>query len=122
MSDLYGVDSSTYRNLPSQDQQAIREQHRAEQAPVASPPETPEAPVNAPAEPITFASAETAAEAVEAIHGIDLPSSDDLPSGLGEPVRQAIYGGRVEAFNERRAAQAQAALDGWSRSVRISMP
>lgn len=111
MGDLYGIDSSTYRSLPSQDQQAIREQYRAEQAPVDSPPATPEAPDIAPAEPITFASAETTAEAVEAIHAIDLPSSDDLPSGLGEPVRQAIYGGRVEAFNERRAAQAQAALD-----------
>ncbi len=109
MGEIYGIDSRTYRQLPPEDQAAIREQHQAEQA---APTETAPEPADAPsAEPVTFANAQTPAEAVDAIHDLPVPTSSDLPSGMGEYARQAVYDGRVEAFNQRRAAQAQAALD-----------
>lgn len=108
MSSLYGIDSSTYHRLPPEDQLAIRNQHQAEQAPPATQTE-PEPPAPAPAP--TFATAQTPQEAVDAIHALPLPTSSDLPRGLPDDERQAIYDSRVEAFNQRRAAQAQAALD-----------
>lgn len=109
MSEIYGIDSSTYQRLPPEDQQAIRDSYRAEQAEApAADPATPEAPAR---EPVTFATAQTPAEAVEAIHDLPLPTWSDIPHNFPPEDRQAIYGARVEAFNERRAAQAQAAID-----------
>lgn len=111
MSEIYGIDSSTYHRLPPEDQQAIRESYRAEQAeaPVAAvDPATPEAPAS---EPVTFATAQTPAEAVDAIHDLPLPTWNDIPHNFPPEDRQSIYDGRVEAFNQRRAAQAQAAID-----------
>ena len=37
MSELYGIDSSTYHRLPPEDQQAIRDSYRAEQAEAPAP-------------------------------------------------------------------------------------
>lgn len=111
MSELYGIDSSTYHRLPPEDQQAIRDSYRAEQAESPSPEvdaATPEAPAS---EPVTFATAQTPSEAVEAIHDLPLPSWSDIPRNFPPEDRQALYDARVEAFNERRAAQAQAAID-----------
>ena len=111
MSELYGIDSSTYHRLPPEDQQAIRDSYRAEQAESPSPEvdaATPEAPAS---EPVTFAAAQTPSEAVEAIHDLPLPSWSDIPRNFPPEDRQALYDARVEAFNERRAAQAQAAID-----------
>ncbi len=107
MSEIYGIDSSTYQRLPPEDQQAVRtsyQEHQAEaQAPAADTP--------APAEPVTFATAQTPAEAVRAIHDLPLPTTADLPHGLPDDDKQSVYQARVETFNERRAAQAQAVLD-----------
>lgn len=111
MSEIYGIDSSTYHRLPPEDQQAIRDSYRAEQAETPAPEvdaATPEAPAS---EPVTFATAQTPAEAVEAIHDLPLPNWSDIPRNFPPEDRQALYDARVEAFNERRAAQAQAAID-----------
>lgn len=111
MSEIYGIDSSTYHRLPPEDQQAIRDSYRAEQAESPSPEvdaATPEAPAS---EPVTFATAQTPSEAVEAIRDLPLPSWSDIPRNFPPEDRQALYDARVEAFNERRAAQAQAAID-----------
>lgn len=115
MSEIYGIDSSTYHRLPPEDQQAIRSSHQAAQAEMPVPaPEAPEAPAGpeAPAaEPVTFATAQTPAEAVEAIHDLPLPTWSDIPGGFPDEDRRSIYESRVETFNDRRGAQAQAALD-----------
>ncbi|MCW5580636.1 MAG: hypothetical protein KIS72_04795 [Luteimonas sp.] len=111
MSDIYGIDSSTYHRLPPEDQQAIRDSYRAEQADAPSPGTDTAAPETAAGEPITFATAQTPAEAVDAIHDLALPTWTDIPTGFPHEDRRSIYDARVEAFNERRAAQAQAAID-----------
>ncbi|MCA0392664.1 MAG: hypothetical protein LCH70_00865 [Proteobacteria bacterium] len=111
MSDLYGIDSSTYHRLPPEDQQAIRDSYRAEQAEVSAPEPEPAAPETPVASPPTFATAQTPAEAVDAIHDLALPTWSDIPRNFPPEDRQSIYDARVEAFNERRAAQAQAAID-----------
>ncbi len=112
MSEIYGIDSSTYHRLPPEDQEAIRASYQAEQAepqiPVAETPETPETPA---VEPVTFATAQTPAEAVDAIHDLALPTWTDIPTGLPDEDRRSLHEARVETFNERRAAQAQAVLD-----------
>lgn len=111
MSELYGISASTYHRLPPEDQQAVRASYQAASAPDPSPASAdPSATAQAPA-PLTFATAQTPAEAVAAIHDLDLPRWNDLPRGLPQEDRDAVYGARVEAFNERRALQAQAALD-----------
>ena len=106
MSEIYGINSQTYRSLPPEDQQAVRtsfEEAQATPEPPAATADTPEA--------ITFASADTPAQAVEAIHALSVPTASDLPRGLPDAERADIYNARVEGFNERRAAQAQAVLD-----------
>ena len=111
MSEIYGIDSSTYQRLPPEDQQAIRASYEAEQADTQAPAAdttTPEAPA---AEPPTFATAQTPADAVDAVHDLPLPTWSDIPAGFPPEDRRAIYDARVQSFNERRAAQAQAALD-----------
>ena len=111
MSELYGIDSKTYHRLPPEDQLAIRESHQAQQAETPTPaaePATPDAPAR---EPVTFATAQTPAEAVDAIHDLPLPTWNDIPRNFPPEDRQSLYEARVTAFNERRAAQAQAALD-----------
>jgi hypothetical protein len=106
MSEIYGIDSRTFHSLPPEDQQAVRTSFEQAQSEATEPAPAAEVP-----EPVTFATADTPAEAVEAIHGLPLPSASDLPRGLPQEDRDAIYGSRVEAFNERRTAQAQAVLD-----------
>ncbi|TYT26791.1 hypothetical protein FZO89_11260 [Luteimonas viscosa] len=110
MSEIYGIDSSTYHRLPPEDQQAIRDSHQATQAdpPTAEATTVADAPT---VEPPTFATAQTPAEAVEAIHDLPLPTWSDIPTGFPDEDRRSIYEARVETFNERRAAQAQAAID-----------
>lgn len=112
MTERYGIDASTYNRLPPVDQQAIRASYEEQQAEIQAPAaETPSTPEAAPAEPVTFATAQTPAEAVEAIHDLPLPTVTDLPHGLPDEDKQSVYQSRVETFNERRAAQAQAVLD-----------
>lgn len=112
MSETYGIESSTYYRLPPEDQQAVRLAYQEQQATVNAPADVAtEAMPAATEEPVTFATAETPQEAVTAIHGLDLPTYADIPGGLPDDDRSALYGSRVEAFNERRAAQAQAVLD-----------
>lgn len=111
MSEIYGVPSSTYQRLPPEDQQAIRDGYRAAQADPPAAPAAPEAPAAPPPAAPNFATAQTPAEAVAAIHALPLPGWSDIPPNFPPEDRQAIHDGRVEAFNERRGAQAQAALD-----------
>lgn len=106
MSEIYGIDSSTYQRLPPEDQQAVRTSYQEQQAEAQAPAaDTPTV------EPVTFATAQTPAEAVAAIHDLPLPTTADLPHGLPDDDKQSVYQARVETFNERRAAQAQAVLD-----------
>jgi len=112
MSELYGIDAGTYHRLPPADQQAVRtsyqDQQAEAQAPASETPATPDAP---PAEPVTFANAQTPAEAVDAIHDLPLPTTADLPHGLPDEDKRSVYDARVQTFNDRRGAQAQAVLD-----------
>ena len=111
MSEIYGIDSSTYQRLPPEDQQAIRASYQAEQAETQAPVTDTASPETLAAEAPTFATAQTPAEAVDAIHDLPLPTWTDIPTGFPDEDRRAIFDARVESFNERRAAQAQAALD-----------
>lgn len=110
MSEIYGIDNRTYRTLPPEDQQAVRRSFEQAQTDSGAAEPVPAATVAA-TEPVTFANAATPAQAVESIHALALPTANDLPRGLPDDARSSIYGARVEAFNERRGAQAQAALD-----------
>lgn len=109
-STIYGVNTQTYHHLPPEDQAAIRQQYLA--SPTSAPePEAPATPAPTTTPAATPATAQTPAEAVTALHALQAPTYADLPSGMGEYARQATYQGRVEAFNQNRATQAQAALD-----------
>lgn len=111
MSEIYGVNSQTYRMLPPEDQAAIRDSYLREQnadtpaSPVAETPAQPPLPVPGAAE------AQTPQQAVQAIHALPLPDNSDLGGGMPSYVYDSVYGPRVEAFNATRAEQAQAALD-----------
>ncbi|KWS04816.1 hypothetical protein AZ78_2366 [Lysobacter capsici AZ78] len=108
MSGIGGVSWQVYKNLPPEDQQAIRDaaakppQVQAEPAADPAPPPAPP-----PAKP---ADAQTPQEAVASINAQPLPKTDDL-GGMPGPVFDSIYKPRVEQFTTTRREDAQAALD-----------
>lgn len=107
MSGIGGVSWQTFKNLPPEDQQAIRAaaaQPQVKAEPAAEPVAPPTPP---PAKPVD---AQTPQEAVASINAQPLPKTDDL-NGMPGPVFDSIYKPRVEQFTTTRREDAQAALD-----------
>lgn len=107
MSGIDGISPQVFRNLPPEDQQAIRD---AAAKPQAQPEPVAEPVVAPPPPPLKPADAQTPEQAVASINAQPLPKSDDL-NGMPGPVFDSIYRPRVEQFTTARREDAQAALD-----------
>ncbi|MGH8081997.1 MAG: hypothetical protein ACREP7_15595 [Lysobacter sp.] len=103
-----GVSWQTFRHLPPEDQQAIRDAAAKPQVQAEAVPEPPPPPPPPP--PAKPAEAKTPEEAVKSINNLPLPKQDDL-AGMPGPVFNSIYQPRVTEFTTTRRTEAQSALD-----------
>lgn len=113
MSTIYGVNAQTYHRLPPEDQASIRNGYQANagtdpepQGPAA----TPAAPAAEPLPAPTVEAANTAQDAVAALHALPVPDNSDFTQ-LPPTVAQSIVQERAAIYNATRAEAAQAALD-----------
>ncbi len=105
-----GVSWQTFRHLPPEDQQAIRNAAAQQPAQVQAEPVAEPAPPPPPPPPAKPADAKTPEEAVRSINAQPLPRQDDL-AGMPGPVFESAYRPRVTEFTTARREDAQAALD-----------
>lgn len=109
MTQIYGIDARTYRMLAPEDQKAVRDSY-ADNHGQPSPPQ-PQAKASAAHKPVTFATAETPQQAVQAIHSLELPNHVGISQHFPSGDQTSLFQSRVRVFNGQRGAQAQAALD-----------